>query len=252
MAQPLRITYLRHSGFAVELGDTLLVFDDAESEQSREGGVAQGHVDSAFLSRYAHAIIFVSHAHDDHYNKAIFNFADIPGVRYVLGFDAPVGSDAHVLRKGDELSLFGVEITAYGSTDEGVSFLVRMGGWTLFHAGDLNFWHWREESSFKEIAQAEADFHAEVAPLIGREIDFAMFPLDPRMGEMYDAGAQYFLIEVRPKVLIPMHWWGRAEAALEFARRNRSKHSEIIALTRPGESLRAERGADGEIDITLP
>ena len=156
------------------------------------------------------------------------------------------------LKEGDELSLFGVEITAYGSTDEGVSFLVRMGGWTLFHAGDLNFWHWREESSFKEIAQAEADFHAEVAPLIGREIDFAMFPLDPRMGEMYDAGAQYFLIEVRPKVLIPMHWWGRAEAALEFARRNRSKHSEIIALTRPGESLRAERGADGEIDITLP
>ena len=79
-----------------------------------------------------------------------------------------------------------------------------------------------------------------------------MFPLDPRMGEMYDAGAQYFLIEVRPKVLIPMHWWGRAEAALEFARRNRSKHSEIIALTRPGESLHAERGADGEIDFTLP
>ena len=166
MAQPLRITYLRHSGFAVELGDTLLVFDDAESEQSREGGVAQGHVDRAFLSRYAHVIIFVSHAHDDHYNKAIFSFADIPGVRYVLGFDAPVGSDAHVLRKGDELSLFGVEITAYGSTDEGVSVLVRADGWTLFHAGDLNFWHWREESSFKEIAQAEADFHAEVAPLI--------------------------------------------------------------------------------------
>ena len=158
MAQPLRITYLRHSGFAVELGDTLLVFDDAESEQSREGGVAQGHVDRAFLSRYAHAIIFVSHAHDDHYNKAIFNFADIPGVRYVLGFDAPVGSDAHVLRKGDELSLFGVEITAYGSTDEGVSFLISVEGKQIFHAGDLNFWHWAGESTPEEVAQTPSSY----------------------------------------------------------------------------------------------
>ena len=49
MSEPLRITYLRHSGFAVETGGALLVFDDAESEQSREGGIAQGHVDRALL-----------------------------------------------------------------------------------------------------------------------------------------------------------------------------------------------------------
>lgn len=251
MSESLRITYLRHSGFAVELGGALLVFDDAESEQSREGGIAQGHVDRALLEKYESVIFFVSHAHDDHYNEAIFSFADLPKVRYVLGFPAPQGHEACSMRKGDDLSLFGVDITAYGSTDEGVSFLVRAGGWTLFHAGDLNFWHWREESTFKEIAQAEEAFHAEVAPLIGKEIDFAMFPLDPRMGEMYDAGAQYFLMEVRPKVMIPMHWWGRAEAALEFARRNRSKHTEILALTRPGENLRAERTDSGEIDVAL-
>ena len=251
MSESLRITYLRHSGFAVETGGALLVFDDAESEQSREGGIAQGHVDRALLERYESVIFFVSHSHDDHYNEAIFSFSDLPKVRYVLGFPAPAGREACSMRKGDDLSLFGVDITAYGSTDEGVSFLVRAGGWTIFHAGDLNFWHWREESTFKEIAQAEEAFHAEVAPLIGREIDFAMFPLDPRMGEMYDAGAQYFLMEVRPKVMIPMHWWGRAEAAMEFARRNRSKHTEILALTRPGESLRAERDPSGEIDIAL-
>ena len=129
--------------------------------------------------------------------------------------------------------------------------MVRLAGWTIFHAGDLNFWHWREESTFKQIAQAESDFHAEVAPLIGKKIDFAFFPLDPRMGEMYDAGAQYFLMEVRPRVMIPMHWWGRAEAALEFARRNRSKYTEILALTRPGESLVATMGENGEISVEL-
>lgn len=251
MNEALRITYLQHSGFTAACGGTLLVFDDAQGAQAREGGIRQGHVDRALLEGFENVVFFVSHAHDDHYNEAIFDFADMPQVRYVLGFPAPQGREACSLRKGDDLSLRGVEITAYGSTDEGVSFLARFGGWTIFHAGDLNFWHWREESTFKEIARAESDFHAEVAPLIGTPIDFAFFPLDPRMGEMYDAGAQYFLMEVRPRVLVPMHWWNRAEAALEFARRNRTKHTEIIALTRPGERLRAVKGETGEIDVEL-
>lgn len=105
MSEPLRITYLRHSGFAVETGGALLVFDDAESEQSREGGIAQGHVDRALLERYESVIFFVSHSHDDHYNEAIFSFSDLPKVRYVLGFPAPAGREACSMRKGDDLSL---------------------------------------------------------------------------------------------------------------------------------------------------
>lgn len=248
---PLRITYLSHSGFTAEADGTLLVFDDAEPAEAREGGFAQGHVDRALVERYENVLFFVSHAHADHYNEAVFAFADLPQVRYVLGFPAPEGHEACSLRKGDDLTLGGVEITAYGSTDEGVSFLVRFKGWTLFHAGDLNFWHWREESTVKEIAEAERFFHEEIAPLIGKKIDFAFFPVDPRMGEMHDAGAQYFLMEVRPRVMIPMHWWERVETALEFARRSRSKHTEIIALTRPGEQLQARMGENEEIEIEL-
>ncbi|HIT69782.1 MAG TPA: MBL fold metallo-hydrolase [Candidatus Aphodomonas merdavium] len=249
--ESLRITYLSHSGFTAQVGGTLLVFDDAQPLQERTGGIAQGHVTREHVMQFENVLFFVSHAHADHYNDAIFSFSDLPQVRYVLGLPVPDGREACSMRKGDDLSLAGVEISALGSTDEGVSFLVRLAGWTIFHAGDLNFWHWREESTFKQIAQAESDFHAEVAPLIGKKIDFAFFPLDPRMGEMYDAGAQYFLMEVRPRVMIPMHWWGRAEAALEFARRNRSKYTEILALTRPGESLVATMGENGEISVEL-
>jgi len=48
-----------------------------------------------------------------------------------------------------------------------------------------------------------------------------------------------------------MHWWERVETALEFARRSRSKHTEIIALTRPGEQLQARMGENEEIEIEL-
>ena len=216
----MRLTYLGHSGFCLETRNADFLMDCI-------GGYRRGSRPVAAL---------VSHDHADHWQPAAVACADV----LVRG-----------MVPGEMREIYGARIRAYGSTDEGVSFLISVEGKQIFHAGDLNFWHWREESTFKEIAQAEEAFHAEVAPLIGREIDFAMFPLDPRMGEMYDAGAQYFLMEVRPKVMIPMHWWGRAEAALEFARRNRSKHTEILALTRPGESLRAERDPSGEIDIAL-
>ena len=48
---------------------------------------------------------------------------------------------------------------ASGSTDEGVSFCVDFAGVTLFHAGDLNLWHWRDESSVTEIESAQRAFY---------------------------------------------------------------------------------------------
>ena len=71
------------------------------------------------------------------------------------------------------------------------------------------------------------------------------------MGAMYDAGALHFAMNVKPRVMIPMHFWGRADAALEFARRNRSRQVEIIALTRPGETLQAAKSEDGAISVEL-
>ena len=34
---------------------------------------------------------------------------------------------------------------ALKSTDEGVAFLVEVNGVVIYHAGDLNWWHWDEE-----------------------------------------------------------------------------------------------------------
>lgn len=251
MSYPIQITYLAHSSFAVSIRDTLLVFDDAQGPAAAETAPEEGRVTRSLLDRYQRTLFFVSHAHADHFNPSIYRFADESMVHYVLGSDVPERYSGHHMKKGDTLSLGGADITAYGSTDEGVSFLVRLEGWTLFHAGDLNLWHWREISTLKEIEQAERDYEAEVSPLFGQEIDFAFFPLDPRMGAMYDAGALHFAMNVKPRVMIPMHFWGRADAALEFARRNRSRQVEIIALTRPGETLQAAKSEDGAISVEL-
>ena len=85
-------------------------------------------------------------------------------------------------RRGERLSLPGVTVEALPSTDEGVAFLVTAEGRTVFHAGDLNWWHWEGEDPVWN-RNMEADFRRYAEPLRGRKIDLAMLPLDPRLGE---------------------------------------------------------------------
>lgn len=248
MPGPLQITYLSHSGFAVRTKDTLLVFDDAQGKPEAGDTLKTGRVTKSLIDAHQRTIFFVSHAHADHFSPSIYDFAD-GMVHYVLGDDLPARYAGFRMSKGDTLSVGSADIEAFDSTDEGVSFLVQIDGWTLFHAGDLNLWHWREESTLKEIDQAERAYEEAVAPLEKRKIDIAFFPLDPRMGQMYDAGAVHFLMHIKPRILIPMHWWGRADAARDFARRNSEKHAEVIALTTPGQTIRARKTEDEGIQI---
>lgn len=130
---------------------------------------------------------------------------------YILGFDIPEPHRGVRMAPGDERGFGALTVHAYGSTDEGVSFYVNFAGITLFHAGDLNLWHWRDESSITEIEAAERAFYDCVAPIPKQKIDVAFFPVDPRQGSMYDAGAGYFIMTVKPKFFIPMHFQGRPD-----------------------------------------
>jgi len=51
---------------------------------------------------------------------------------------------------------------------------------------------------------------------------------------MYDAGANHFILTMKPRVFIPMHWQERPEVAIDFARRARNQQTEVLALTKPG------------------
>jgi len=107
-----------------------------------------------------------------------------------------------------------VKVKAFDSTDEGLSYLVEMDGIRIFHAGDLNNWHWREESTPREIEEAERDFQQVMETMRGEKVDVAFFPVDPRLGMMFDAGPNYFAMVVKPRLMIPMHFWERAEVMI--------------------------------------
>ena len=174
----IAIDYLGGSGFLVSLGGTGLLFDASESGPDR-----RALPDQAALAAFEKLYVFVSHHHDDHFSPAIYDLCG-ENATYILGFDIPQPYKGVRMSPGEARTFGALTVNAYGSTDEGVSFCVDFAGVTLFHAGDLNLWHWRDESSVTEIESAERAFYDCVAPIPKQKIDVAFFPVDPRQGSM--------------------------------------------------------------------
>lgn len=250
MNKLMTVSYYYHSGFSVASGDVLLVFDYWRASPDRFPE-ALG-ITPEVLARFNEVYVFISHEHEDHFDGVVYTWDQYAPVTYVIADTLPEKARGLRMKKGDEMAFSDrVHVKAYGSTDSGVSFLVTLDGLRFFHAGDLNFWHWREVSNARQIQEADEDFHGEVADIQGEEIDVAFFPVDPRQGMLFDAGANYFMLTVKPRLMLPMHFWGRNDVIVEFARRSRSRETEIIALTSPGQGIQLDVEDDGFMNISL-
>lgn len=205
----MRVTFLAHSGFFLELETASLLFD------WWKGDLPPLPADRPLL-------VFASHRHEDHFNPAIFSLAEGGrDVRFLLGKDIrlternrtrwDLSDDAAArclaLGGGETVSpIPGVTVETLPSTDEGVAFLVTAEGQTIFHAGDLNWWHWEGEDPAWN-RNMEVDFQRYAEPLRGRQIDLAMLPLDPRLGVDGYRGPKYFLELAEIRHFLPMHQW---------------------------------------------
>ena len=245
------VTHYYHSGFSVACEDAILIFDYWRGE---EGELAEAlQLKPEFLRSFSHIFVFVSHSHPDHLDPVIYEWKDLPGIRYIVSSDMPVGVRGHRMAPGDTLRLEeDTEVTAFDSTDLGVSFLVHFRGLRVFHAGDLNFWHWRDESTMREIEEADAEFRKALRPLCGLPVDLAFFPLDPRQGSMFEAGADFFILSVKPRIMIPMHYFHRAESAMEYARTASNRSTEVIVMPAYGDRMNIELDEAGYLNLSFP
>jgi len=233
MTKQALVSYFYHAAFTVSLQKTLLIFSYRQTDvpQLEEG---QRLTDKDFQG-FNNILVFVPGATAAHFDKAIFDWKQSFPITYILPQDAakqaPRAANVRACREGDHFTVGHSEVSVYGSTDQGVSFLVQAEGLNIFHAGDLNLWHWREENSLRDIAKSEGAFYEKVAQIPKNIIDISFFPLDPRQGGFYDAGANHFIMAARPRVFFPMHFGQRLEIANEYARRSFSRRTLVFALT---------------------
>lgn len=159
--------------------------------------------------------IFSSHAHYDHFQPCIFEWAlEYPDMTYILSSDIKYRIPEHIspgqvhyMKPGCRLELDGaghMAVETLRSTDEGVAFLLRTGEGLIYHAGDLNWWHWEEESPRYNSLMRQG-YQREIGKLEGRHIDVAFVPADPRQGEQYYWGLDWFMKHTDTSAVFPMH-----------------------------------------------
>ena len=235
----MRVTFLAHSGFLVELEEAVLLFD------WWKGALPPLPPDKPLL-------VFASHRHEDHFRPEIFTLDDgSRPVRFLLGKDIRLTernrskwgltekTAEHCLcLAGNETAepLPGLRVETLPSTDEGVAFLVSAGGQTVYHAGDLHWWHWEGEDKAWN-RNMEVNFKRYLEPLRDRRLDLAMVPLDPRLGDAFDWGLDYFLGLTRPGRVLPMHQWGDFALTGRFCRKHPEKAGLLVPVSREGETF---------------
>lgn len=235
----MKITYINHSGFMVELEKTVLLFDYYKGDIPQIAGGKTVYV-------------FSSHRHPDHFNPEILKLGkEYEQIHFFLSKDIPVNErflekkqiEKEVLQqitslpRNAKIEWDGQErllIETLTSTDEGVAFVVECEGHMIYHAGDLNWWHWEGESKAYN-RNMEVNYKREIDKLRGRNFDVAFVPLDERLESAYGYGMRYFLTNVQAKVVYPMHMWEHFTVTERFKRENADiDTSQLIAITGDG------------------
>lgn len=211
----MKVTYIHHSGYAVELENSIYIFDYYKKEMPEYliDAVNNGGKDVYF---------FASHAHADHFNPEIFQYA-ADNVYYVISYDIREkiehrgmldeydGVQIEYISPYDSMNIQGKNgsillVEALKSTDRGVAFIVTSEGKSVYHAGDLNNWIFDGMDKAK-LGDMKARYTREIDKIEGRLVEVAFLPVDYRLGDYIADGPAYFLDKVKVNHIFPMHMW---------------------------------------------
>ncbi len=200
----MRVMFVFHSSFVVELEESVLIFDY----------YGEGRLPESFGGKRVYFLN--SHGHGDHFKREIWGLRKkYPGAVYVMSRDIRVCKEEreewmYLVRARESYEIGDLKVETLRSTDLGVAYVVETEGKRIYHAGDLNWWHWEGEDKAYNNNMA-ANYKREVDRLSDRVLDVAFVPLDPRLGSAYSWGMRYFLERTKAREVFPMHCWGEYE-----------------------------------------
>ncbi len=236
----MRLNYIYHSGFVIEGNDFSIIIDYyKDSGATFDSGIVHERI----LNHPGKLYVLSSHSHPDHFNPAILKWKEKhPDIQYIFSSDIldekkTKLSDAVYLKKSEFYKDNILTIKAFGSTDIGISFAIEVEGKKIFHAGDLNNWHWNEESSSEYAKEAEDFYLKELDDLYQQEkyFDAVMFPIDKRLGKDYMKGAEQFLDKIKVGLFLPMHFDENYEAANAFEKFALTKNTQFGKIASRGQ-----------------
>ena len=240
----MRVIFVHHSCFVVEIDDKVLIFDYFNGDR------VNGYHFGGKLPEYdreTHIYVFASHSHQDHYDMDVLRWTDqYPNIRYIFSKDIRVspnflkkhGLDEAVRKRilfvshSNHYELDGMKIETFRSTDAGVAFYIEVNGVYLYHAGDLHDW-WMEGAGELINGQMERTFRREIHKLENKPLHLAFVPLDPRLEQHKFRGIDYFLKNTDAEYVFPMHMWQDYSIIREYLKKitNRQMAERIVEIT---------------------
>lgn len=238
-----KINYLYNSGFTVETENYLLIFDYyKDSTDSGDKSISNGAVGEEDLKTQKKVIVFSSHSHFDHFNPIILKWKQIrPDINYILSSDINIDKNdrdnyINMLSVYEDLHIDNLYVKAFSSNDIGISFLVKVDNITIFHSGDLNWWHWWDENE-EFNSKMEKSFKSEIEKIKSNSIDIAFFPVDSRLKEYYFIGGEYFIKKINPNLFIPMHFREDFNITRKFKEKIKAANTKIVDISKRGEQI---------------
>lgn len=251
----MKITYIHHSTFCVEIDGKALVFD------FYNGKGLPGCEYHGKLPEYPQEMpiyVFASHSHRDHFNTEVLGWSrHYPNIRYIfarevkrklgnsvlkrLGVGAEIKDRITYVRPGEKYGIGDLSVETFLSTDSGVAFLVGVSGKAVYHAGDLNWWRWEGETEAFNRRQEEV-YKRQIGLLADRKLDVSFVVVDPRQERDKFLGIDYFLSHVNSRYVVPMHLWKQYDLVREYQDSLESEQirARILLFDKENQSLALE------------
>jgi len=270
----MKVTFVHHSSFVVELENTILIFDYFDKSRVTECNF-KGVLPK--LNPEKRIYFFASHKHRDHFDMDILKFADIyPNVKFIISKDAKMSPNflkkhgfdpgrfkeliTYVTIKSD-YHIDDIFIHTLKSTDEGVAFYVEAEGKTIYHAGDLHWWQWEGAGDLIN-GNVVKTYKRQLQYLQGKVINLSFVVLDPRLKENEMRGLDYFMKEVQADFIFPMHMWQDFDIIRRFKSRSENKTftDRVMDITDENQVFEIDNGVvnsyvemvpEGDIKISI-
>mgnify|MGYP001258066914 CR=1 FL=1 len=244
----MKLTYVYHSCCAIEFKKFAVLIDYYRDAIKEGEGV--GWVDKNLLQSNKPLYVLCTHSHADHFNEEVLKWdAHKDNITYIFSKEVADSLKDNTLLKDEKITYLdkfeeykdkNIKVQAFGSTDEGGSFYIEHKRKKIFHAGDLNNWHWNEEVPFEEALGFENHYICELELLSEqvKEVDVAMFPIDPRLGKDFMRGAEQYVNKIKTRHILPLHFGDNYELIQQFEPIASKAKTKVLLPEHAGQSFK--------------
>lgn len=247
----MKIIYIHHSTFCVELDGKVLVFDYYSGKGLPS---CEYHGRMPEYPEDMPIYVFASHAHRDHFDTRVLKWGErYSNIHFIfarevkkklgnsmmkrLGVSEETKSAITYVRAREKYEFADLYVETLLSTDSGVAFLVTVDDRVIYHAGDLNWWQWEGET--EEFNRHQEKVYKEQIEIVAdKNPDISFVVVDPRQEQDKFLGMDYFLRRVTTGYVIPMHLWKQYDLIKEY--QNRTEHEKdrerILLFDRENQS----------------